>query len=240
MKVFFMIEKWLRIMQSKWSYRWRLLPMIIFSAVLFLTLKMTSLVTYLVQGKGTLGALAYAEVKNPDKGGTAASDLPTELPKKADPLGLDQLDPFTMDQSQYKAIKNLKAQKKKLEDQEREFPKKYHALKSIEKKIEEKTKSLQEAQNKLEGLVKGVDEKEKINLDRLVKMAEGMKPTEAAPILEGIDFPILLEIMELIKPGKASAILAAMAPNKAAYLMTQLALRKKMIKLEGDEEKVAP
>lgn len=214
------------------AFRWRLLPSIIFSASLFLTVKITSLMNHVSEQPDLIFLSPNEAQAEASPGPAPTSSESKETPR--DPSNLETLDPSAMDQGQYQALENLKEKRKKLEEQEKELPKKEEALKTIEKKIDEKTKNLQEAQSKLESLVKGVDEKEKVNLNRLVKMSEGMKSTEAAAILENIDFPILIEIMELIKPGKASGILAAMAPHKAAYLMTQLALRKKMVKLEGD------
>lgn len=218
-------DSWLKKVYKSFSFRIRLLPVVIFSASLLLTAKLSTLFKIFVVSDPIIN-MAHAQAEDPK---SAASSKKAETVEE-DPSTLKGVNPSATTTQQFNLLKALKEQQAKLKEEEKKLPEKEATVKVIEKKIEEKTKALEEAHRKLEELVKGVDEKEKVNLDRLVKMAEAMKPTEAAPILEGIDFAVLIEIMEKIKPAKASAILAAMAPKKAAYLMTQLALRKKVIK----------
>lgn len=111
-------------------------------------------------------------------------------------------------------------------------------LKALENKVGEQVKQLNKAKEDLDKLVKSVDEEENANTKRLVKMAEGMKPDQAARVLEGVEFKILLEIMEGMSEKKASAILSAMPPEKASYLMTALAKRKKLFVKDAPEKSV--
>ncbi len=116
-----------------------------------------------------------------------------------------------------------------------EDPIKQATLQSLESKLDQKVEELKKAEQKLTDLMNKIDEEENVNTKRLVKMAEAMQPKEAAAILEGLDFPILLELMERIKEAKASAILSNMEPQKASFLMTELAKRKKIFKKDNPD-----
>ncbi|MFN7709969.1 MAG: magnesium transporter MgtE N-terminal domain-containing protein [Holosporales bacterium] len=115
-------------------------------------------------------------------------------------------------------------------------PVKQATAQSLEAKLQKKVEELQKAEQKLTDLMNKIDEEENVNTKRLVKMAEAMPPKEAAAILEGLEFSVLLELMERIKEAKASAILASMEPQKASYLMTELAKRKKVFKKDNPDQ----
>ena len=58
----------------------------------------------------------------------------------------------------------------------------------------------------------------------LVKVYETMKPRDAAAIFNELGMPVLLAVIDRMKEAKAAAILAAMTPDKARDVTTQLAL----------------
>ncbi|MDP4840444.1 MAG: hypothetical protein NWR43_02545 [Alphaproteobacteria bacterium] len=103
-------------------------------------------------------------------------------------------------------------------------------MQALVKKMDEKISELKKTKEELKVLVDKIEEDENANTKRLVKMTESMKPAQAAKVLEGIEFSILLEIMEKVKETKASAILAAMDVEKAGYLITALSKRCKIFK----------
>ena len=60
-------------------------------------------------------------------------------------------------------------------------------------------------------------------IDRLVKVFEGMKAKDAARIFDRLDLKILVEVVTQINPRKMSEVLAAMAPERAEKLTVALA-----------------
>ena len=58
----------------------------------------------------------------------------------------------------------------------------------------------------------------------LVKVYETMKPREAAAIFNDLAMPVLISVLDRMKETKAAAVLAAMAPDRARDVTTQLAL----------------
>ena len=59
-----------------------------------------------------------------------------------------------------------------------------------------------------------------------MKIYEAMKPKEAARIVEKLDMPVLLDVVERMKERKASAVLAKMDPAKAKSVTLELAQRR--------------
>ena len=49
-----------------------------------------------------------------------------------------------------------------------------------------------------------------------------MKPPEAAKIFETLDQPVLLGVVQRMKPAKTAAIMAQMNPEKAKYITVAL------------------
>ena len=59
-------------------------------------------------------------------------------------------------------------------------------------------------------------------LDNLVKIYETMKPEEAAKIFDTLDMPILLGVIQKMKPARTAPIMAKMPPEKAKEVTVAL------------------
>jgi len=106
-------------------------------------------------------------------------------------------------------------------------------LEVVEKRIVERTASLKKIKETIEALLAKHDKIEKAQLDSLVKMYSSMKPKDAAGIFDSLDSDVLISIVENMKESKMGAILAKMNINKAKKLTTDLAVRKKLPKIDG-------
>ena len=60
----------------------------------------------------------------------------------------------------------------------------------------------------------------------LVKLYEGMRPRDAAVIFNGLDKPVLLEILGRMKPAKAAPVIASMQPENARQVTADLAAQR--------------
>jgi hypothetical protein len=137
--------------------------------------------------------------------------------------------------AQFKTLLQLSNRREELKEKtEEQLPQEKATLNLLEGKIAERTQSLKKTEESLSKLLNSIQEKENGNLERLVKTTEGMKPKEAAQVLESLDFEVLLDLMEKIKPSKASLILSNMDPKKAGYLMSELGKRRHLLKEGGD------
>jgi len=57
----------------------------------------------------------------------------------------------------------------------------------------------------------------------LVKTYEAMRPRDAATILNELEAPVLLQVLDRMKEAKAAPILSAMLPDRARAATTGLA-----------------
>ncbi len=220
-------------------FKLRLVPLVIFFAVLVLGARVTTLFTHM--GEKDLFKKAHAsEIKNNKNKMIGELDaLPVKEEKGKKSLeALDEFDPFNMTADQYRALNGILQKKDQLSDRERSISEKEQVLQALIKKMDEKIVELNQTKVELQKLIGKIDEEENANTKRLVKMTEAMKAPQAAKVLEGIEFPILLEIMETMREKKASAILAAMEVEKAGYLMTAMSKRRKIFKKNNPSKSI--
>jgi flagellar motility protein MotE (MotC chaperone) len=232
--------------------RIRVLSVVIFCGSLLLTVKLHHL-WHVLKTTETFLNVSQSYASKPEEVKDASADkVKTESPpakkdehKAETAAGQTQgdekpatsfadINPEKLTPEQYQALTQLSENKPNVD---KASPDKESTLKAIETKIDEKIKKLEDTKSNLETLVKSVEEKDKANMERLVKIAESMKPEEASKILETLDLPVLMDLMEAIKPAKGAAILSVMDAAKAGYLMNEMAKRKKVVKTQevGDE-----
>jgi flagellar motility protein MotE (MotC chaperone) len=70
-------------------------------------------------------------------------------------------------------------------------------------------------QARLEQLDQTRRERDDANWRGLVKTYEAMRPRDAAAILNDMDPPVLLQVLDRMKEAKAALVLAAMQPDRA-------------------------
>lgn len=122
---------------------------------------------------------------------------------------------------------------------EKELDERERLLGAAEGRLETRIGELQQLRDSIEALVRQYNEQEKAELLSIVKIYETMKPKDAAAILEDLEMPILLSIMETMKERKSASILAAMGPERAREVTTELA-RERTIDLSKRTTKSEP
>ncbi|MGN6671573.1 MAG: MotE family protein [Candidatus Nucleicultricaceae bacterium] len=205
-------------------------PVMIFVAVLFFGAKIIDILTLQELRDGKESGLVAGEVAQTTADMNNASDI-----NKADSAKKAEAEPSTnlaavnvdaMTPQKYRLLKEIDQGRMLKSSGDEERIAKKEALEAIEvrvdKKIDVLTKAEKAAKEKVEAEAQKKEEDRALKLKRLIKIAEGFAPKEAAPILEGVDFPILVELMSHIKESKASAILAQMEPQKASYLLSAM------------------
>lgn len=65
----------------------------------------------------------------------------------------------------------------------------------------------------------------KLPLDQLAKAVRGMKPAEAAPIVERLSRPLAADVLARMPPADAGKVLGKMRPEPAAELVAEMASR---------------
>lgn len=223
----------------------RVVPALIFVSVLLFGVKIVDILTLHELREGNEAGLVAGEVAQPLADMNAASEKnkseskdSLNQEKKSD---LSNVDIDTMTPQKYQLIKEVEEGATLKSAAIDEKMAKKEALEAVEmrvdRKIDELSKVEKAAQEALEAQAKKNKEERDTRLQRLIKIAEGLGPKEAAAILEGVEFPILVEMMSHIKESKAAAILAKMDPEKASYLLS--AMGKQLNANSGVEKKVA-
>ena len=171
------------------------------------------------------------ETAPPAKGADIKPDLP---PIPSGPP------PFT--EGEKTILLELRERRQELEAREATLASRESMIAAAEQKLSSRVEELQKLQQRLESLDASHRQQENIAWLGLVKVYETMKPRDAAAIFNDLGMQVLLAVIDRMKETKASAILAAMAPDKARDVTTQLAaLRIKAAAVDtGDKPALTP
>lgn len=101
-----------------------------------------------------------------------------------------------------------------------------------EKRIDQKLKEMETLKKQLETLVGQASAAQQAQLENLVKIYETMKPKEAAKIFEALEMPVLLGVVQKMKPARTAPILAEMNPERAKEITTALTKQDQLPKIK--------
>jgi flagellar motility protein MotE (MotC chaperone) len=134
--------------------------------------------------------------------------------------------PAPMTDGEKAVLLDLRARRQQLDAREAALASRESMLAAAEKKLTAQIGELQSLQQRLEALAAKNTEQEAAAWQGLVKVYETMKPRDAAAIFNDLGMPVLISVIDRMKEAKAAAILAAMVPDKARDVTTQLALKR--------------
>lgn len=160
-----------------------------------------------------------AAAKAPAAAGTAApravcAPTAAELAKQA---GLSP--------AELQVLQSLGARRGQIDARENELSSQLALLAAAEAKLDAKIKSLNGLKADVQGLLNQTDAKQQAEIDRLVKVFEGMKAKDAAPRMVALDDSVRIPIAAKMKERALSAMLAQMPPQEAKKLTESLARR---------------
>lgn len=95
-------------------------------------------------------------------------------------------------------------------------------LRAAESQVEARLTELQELRSDIRVLLATLDEDREARVTHLVKMFESMRPPQAADILAVTEDAVALEVLERMNRSKAGKTLAAMEPDRAAFLAERI------------------
>jgi flagellar motility protein MotE (MotC chaperone) len=213
--------------------RIRFLPIMIFAAVLMLTVRIGNI------WDGVDGALnsrpAVSENDTIFVAGARAQDQADSEPDQEeaeqvpadedDPEAVSRLvtnDPTLLTQAEIDLLQRLADRRELLETQEKEMEMREGLLQAAEERIDEKIVELKNFQDTIEKLIKTYDDQQVAKIQSLVKIYENMKPKDAARIFEELDMDTLLLVTERMKERKLAPIMAKMNPARATEITVEL------------------
>lgn len=216
--------------------RFRLLPVVIFTATLALTLKIGAI----WHDSGIAVATATAQEAPKESGGAAAADdtaasdggeaVPaTDLgPRREGGRAVvgDEFDPSSVTQAEFEVLQRLAHRRGELDTLRKDLALRETLLDATEKRLNARMAELTELKTLIEGLLKKHDEEQEAKLRSLVKIYETMKAKSAAQIFERLEMDVLLDVVERMREAKTAPIFAAMDPAKAKAVTARLAERR--------------
>ena len=227
--------------------RIRLLPLVIFAAVLMLGVRIGEVVRALSVGaavEAVQPTLAQGPAAPPSTAPPPNAKAPPPAPAAGRPAADAAAPPVRMAAAQpppaatgqeggfgtvqAEMVQRLAERREELDRRARELDQREALLAAAEQRIDQKINELRQLRSNIEGLLKTANEQQQAQLESLVKIYETMKPKEAARIFENLEMPVLLNVMERMKEGKTALILAAMDPLKAKEITTSLADRRQI------------
>lgn len=194
----------------------RLLPVTILALGALLTMKSAELVRAAVAADDKPAATQAAVSPVPPAAAPGAAAAPAAAPAPA-------AEPAPVSDGEKAVLLELRHRREQLDGREAGLAQRESVIAAAEQKLATRIAELQALQKHLEELDAARKQREDASWQGLVKLYEAMKPRDAATIFDDLDMPVLLQVVDRMKEAKAAPILAAMHPDKARDLTSQLA-----------------
>jgi flagellar motility protein MotE (MotC chaperone) len=157
----------------------------------------------------------------------AAADEGPSSAQKADQAAAkddakDDGNEMSMSGSEMAVVKQLADRRKQLDDRAAALDARESLIRVAEQRVDQKMKEMETLRTQVQALVNQASGAQAAQIENLVKIYETMKPKEAAKIFETLDMPVLLGVVQKMKPTRVAAVMAEMAPEKAKEVTVAL------------------
>lgn len=122
-----------------------------------------------------------------------------------------------------KVAGELSARERSINRREATIEEREAELQAIEARLAERAAALDKLRADIDALRGKVDEEHHQKVLSLVKTVSAMKPAQAGNMLQKLDRPLAIEVMQAMSAGKAAKLLAALPPDLAAEIVEGLA-----------------
>ncbi|MGE3623777.1 MAG: hypothetical protein AB7H77_07910 [Bdellovibrionales bacterium] len=212
-----------------------ILPLLMFFGVLTLGLRIGDV--WEIAGSGRTGSAgtAFAEEAHAEKPEAAAPDASPSPPK------VDEAKPSEGKPAEHAAetstnvapdddaspaemevLRQLSSRRAELDKRTKTLDTREQLLKVAEQRVDQKIKEMQTIRLQLQGMVDQISGAQAQQTENLVKIYETMKPKDAARIFETLDMPVLLGVIQRMKPKSTAPIMAEMKSEKAKEVTVAL------------------
>ncbi len=202
----------------------RLLPLTIVAMTALLAVKSITLVRAALPPPGApIASTMMSQAQ-------AAPPMPPAAPKPTEPpptvsepaAAAPPAEPPVSD-SERALLLDLRRRRTELDTREAALASRDAVLAAAETRLAARVDELTALQGKLEALEVARKQRDDANWTGLVKLYETMKPRDAATIFNDLDMPVLLQVVDRMKESKAAPVLAAMQPERARQVTSQIA-----------------
>ena len=137
----------------------------------------------------------------------------------------ERFDVSQLTDSEVAVLHSLSERRDELNNREAELDQRAAMLSVAEQRVDEKLAELDALSTHIEGLLTQLSAARDGQLDSLVSIYEAMRPSDAAAIFNGLEMEVILSVFERMAERKSAPILAAMNPERAREVTSELALR---------------
>jgi len=120
-------------------------------------------------------------------------------------------------------LEALRARRAEIEARESALAQREMLVAAVERRVAGRLEELAALQQRLEAEARSRDERTEQGWRQLVGLYERMRPRDAAGIFDELDMPVLLQVVDRMREAKAAPVLAAMRPERARLVTTELA-----------------
>jgi flagellar motility protein MotE (MotC chaperone) len=177
---------------------------------------------------GAKGKATAATDATDAAGDAAAPGLPTpslKPPAVCAPTAAELAKEAGLSPAELQVLQSLGERRGQLDQREGELETQLALLAAAEAKLDAKVKALDGLKGDIQGLLTEAEAREEAEIDRLVKVFEGMKAKDAAPRMVLLDDAVRLPIAAKMKERALAAIVAQMPAADAKKLTEALAKR---------------
>ena len=145
---------------------------------------------------------------------------------------------FTLSASDIPLLHSLQERQEQLAERDKQLVKREEVLHFLQQQLEEKLASLVTLRKEIGSLIEEKEAFEEKRFEHLVKVYEGMKPEEAASLIERLQEDTAAKLFYRMKEKKVSQLLGFVKPEVAAKLSERLAAQqqKEQEKMPGQEK----
>ena len=174
------------------------------------------------------------------KDAAATLPAPTIAPKAVcAPTAAELARQAGLSPAELQVLQSLGARRGQLDARESDISTQLALMAAAEAKLDAKIKALNGLKGEVNGLLNQANTREAAEIDRLVKVFEGMKAKDAAPRLANLDDNVRIPIAAKMKERALSAIIAQMPAADAKKLTESLARRFSDAKSAAEKAAVA-
>jgi flagellar motility protein MotE (MotC chaperone) len=172
------------------------------------------------------GGPVDASAAGQDAAATAGLPPPTITPKGVcAPTAAELAKEAGLSPAELQVLQNLGARRGQLDQREADLSTQLALLAAAETKLDAKVKVLTSLKTDVQALLAQADGREASEVDRLVKVYEGMKPKDAAARMAILEDSVRLPIAAKMKERSLAVIVGQMPPQDAKKLTESLAHR---------------
>jgi flagellar motility protein MotE (MotC chaperone) len=184
---------------------------------------------------GIAGLCGYFPLSQVASGTAVAGEKAARPPASTEPPPPPLI---TLSASDIPLLQSLQERQELLEEREKQLAKREEAVHFIQQQAEEKLASLTTLRKEIGSLITEKEAFEEKRFEHLVKVYEGMKPEEAASLIERLHEDTATKLFYRMKEKKVSQLLGFVKPEVAAKLSERLAAlqQKEQEKIPGKEK----